>query len=352
MKRPTTFAVLRASCAVLAVAATSCGNGHTNPSSPALTVDASAGHDAGGDAGTHQSGDVTHDGANPLGELADGGPSAQPGADGGLGGPNNGMRAGGADAQANAAPATAIRFADWAPDAPAGGYDICSATPGDLTFTGPLLGSGIGFPQVGRYIAIAPGSYGFRVVAAGSDCSTAVLYTVGVPSVDIATNQHFTIALVGTINPMGSDPPAQLAAFMDDVGPMRGQAKLRFINASPAATVVTFGTGSMAAGNFTPLASDVRFGTAASATLLAEAGAPDSNGYLSLAPLMGGSLSAQPIPAMTDLATGSNVSVPAGAVDTIVLVNGGSDNVTPQMVLLQDDAPPQGMLSPSAVLAP
>ncbi len=352
MKSHTPFAVLRASCAVLAAATFSCGgNGHTSPSSPALSVDASPG--PAGDAGAHKPAraGVAHDGANPsTGDFANP-TTTRPGADAGAGGLDAGRA--GADAQAAApnTPPTAIRFADWAPDAPAGGYDLCTANPGDLTWTGPLLGFGVTFPRVGRYVTLAPGSYDFRVVAAGSpDCSVSIVDAIGVPA--IATNQHLTIALVGAVSPQGAQVPAQIVSFMDDVSPVAGQAQLRFINAAPAATVVDFGTGSLRAGNFMPLASDVLFGQTAVGAGISDGGAPDTNGYLTVAPLMRAVLSAQAVGAMTDLTTASNVTMAAGSVDTITIVNGAGTSATPQMLLCRDNAPAEGTMSSCSVLAP
>jgi hypothetical protein len=241
-------------------------------------------------------------------------------------------------------PATAIRFADLAPDAPAAGYDICTSPPGDLTWSGPVLGGGIAFSQVGRYVAMAVGSYDVRVVAPGSTgCSNPVATGIGLPA--LAANQHVTYALVGAINPMGMDPTATVVAFVDDVTGAPGQATVRFVNATPAAPAVDFGVEQ--GGNFAPLAQSVMFGQAD--TLGQDGGLPDTNGYLLSAPLAMATIGARTLGATTDLVTATNVTLSAGSITTILAINGGSDGATPQLLLCQDGAATQGMLSACAV---
>jgi hypothetical protein len=241
-------------------------------------------------------------------------------------------------------PATAIRFADLAPDAPAAGYDICTSPPGDLSWTGPVLGGAIAFAQVGRYVAMMPGSYDVRVVAPNStDCSQPVATGLGLPA--LAANQHITYALVGYITPTGQDPSASLVAFVDETTAAGGQTALRFVNASPAAAALDFGIDR--GGTFAPIAQDVLFGAADST--LVDGGIADSNGYLLSAPLVMATLDARQLGDMSSLVSAANVSLGGGTVNSIFAINGGTDNAAPQLLLCQDNTPMQGMLSACSI---
>jgi hypothetical protein len=319
--------VLVASSAALAAAGTACGG--TAPVTsrpPGLTA-------SGGDASVDQASppDAAGGVAPAMGALADA--AADTGADG-------------ADV-ADAAPGALVRFANWAPDAPAAGFDVCLAPRGTQAWTGPVLGAGVAFPQVSEYVSVPPGGYDLSVVAPGSGCMPAVVSSVGLP--DLAANARTTFALLGDIRPVNRDPRAKLAAFLDDLaaGP---QAALRFINATPAASAVDFGTGSLGAGDFSPLALDVEYGLPSSA--LPEGGAADFNGYLPAAASAGVTLSAHAVAAGTDLATGLNATWGAGGLTTVALVNGANGGPAPQLVLCHDDAPPAGGLTSCATLAP
>jgi hypothetical protein len=350
-------------------AAAACGGGNHSTSAPAVTGPDASGPDAHAEASVTAAGDASGDVANGTGAAADGGAGAEsggPGSEGGAG-------------PAALPTGSLVRFANWAPDSPSAGFDVCTAAPGGLTWTGPLLGNAVRFPQVGRYVQLAAGSYDVRAVPpASTDCSTSIAEAIGLPP--LPANGHITFALVGAISPRGSDPPAALVAFTDDVTAPAGQAALRFINATPAATSVDFGTGSQRTGNYAALADDVLFGQASSASSAAPldaglnplpldggfnfsldaalssgglAGAPDSNGYLFLAPTprAGVVLSARAVGANTDLATGSGATLRAATVSTVAIVNGGSDGVTPQLLLCRDEAVANG-LSACSVLSP
>jgi hypothetical protein len=241
-------------------------------------------------------------------------------------------------------PPTAIRFADLAPDAPAAGYSLCTSPPGDLTWTGPVAGGAIAFAQVGRYIAMAPGSIDVRVVAPTStDCSSPVATGLGLPA--LATNQHITYALIGYITPTGQDPGASVVAFVDETTAAAGQTALRFVNASPAAAALDFGID--VGGNFAPLAQSVLFGSASSTVV--DGGVADTNGYLLNAPLVMATLDARPLGDMTSLVSAPNVSMAGGTVNSIYAINGGTDNAMPQLLVCPDSTTMQGMLSACSI---
>ncbi len=276
-------------------------------------------------------------------------------------------------------PPAYVRLADWAPDAPSAGFDLCIAERGGRgTWTGPLLqGAGVAFPYVGRYVPVAAGEYNVRVVAPGSpDCASAVAPGAGdAPAVTVGARA--TIALVGELSPTGDAQGPQLVALADDVAAPAGRAAVRFVDALPGPSAVVFGTGSESRLDFSPLTGAVPF--AGVSTTPADAGAADANGYLLLAPQAGAGLSAQVsgnqfdettgttttlgdagfvttggsegFTPGTDLASGASASWSAGAAVTVALVAAGGSQPPAQLVVCQDDAPAQGPLSACTVLA-
>ncbi len=272
-----------------------------------------------------------------------------------------------------------IRLADWAPDAPGPGFDVC-VMPQDgsgTAWTGPLLGgAGVAFPNVGRYIAVAAGTYELEVVAPGGACGTAVAPTIQLAPLGV--NARITAAIVGDLSPSGNDQAAKVVSFADDTAPPTTQAAVRFIDAMPGASSVVFGVGKMADLSFSALTPSVPFGTVSAA--LPDGGMADGNSYMLLGPLSDTTLSAHApsgefdissntstssvngtlanpgppssiISGGTDLATGSNASWAPGSLVTVALVRGtGGSNG--RFVLCHDDAPPQGSLAQCDVLAP
>lgn len=349
MSQTNTLLVIGASSAVLGAFTLACGSSGTNASPRRF------------DAGAR--------------DVLPGQPS-QPSADGGgFSGEDGGL-----DAESDATSPTAlVRFADWAPDAPAAGLDLCVKARGDTsaTWTGPLLGTGVAFPKVGAYGKIGPGSYDARVVAAGdSSCASAAGAPITLPV--LSANTHVTVALMGAISPMANDQPAEIVGFTDDLSAPQGRAAVRFIHALTGVMSVVFGTGKHGDFSFTALTGNVDFGTFAAA--LADGGAADANGYLTLSPRTPATLSVGlpsgqsdistssstefvdggfvNNPGMNnlfgpgmDITTASNAAWPAGSVVTIALVN-GSGGGGPQLVQTHDDGAPQGTFSDSAVLSP
>jgi hypothetical protein len=359
------FFVLGASSAVLATSPSACG-GSTAPTATPITSDTSDTPDASAlDAAIDQS--VATDARGSV-AIATGGPVGT----GGRGANNvpNGV----------AMPTSLLRLADWAPDAPAAGYDMCIRPHGGTgDWMGPLVGTGVAFPSVGGYVAVAPGTYDVTVLAPGvGACAAPVVATKQLPA--LAMGAHATVALVGDISPTGNDQSAEIVAFADDVVAPPTRAAVRFVDAMPGAPAVIFGTGSVENLTFSALTPSVAFGGEAS--MPADGGAVDGNSYLLLNPVNAVTLSAH-LPAgdydisngtntsivngmivnqpgnnpgllgggATNLATGSNASWAAGGVVTIALLRGASSG-TAQMLLCQDTAPAQRSLSACAVLAP
>jgi len=318
----------------------------------------------------------TFDAGTP-GALADG--AAAPNG----GGPASGSSSagdGGADAESDGgSPAPLVRFADWAPDAPAAGLDVCWNAPGDSRWYGPLLGTGVPFPKVGAYTKL-PGqmSYNLRVVAAGdSSCASAAGMAIDLPA--LPPDAHVTIALMGAISASGNEQPAKVLRFTDDTSAPQGEAAVRFIDALTGVMQVVFGTGTHSNFSFSALTGNVGFG--ASATALADGGAADANGYLLLSPATASALSVGVPSGQSDISTSSstefvdggfvnnpgmnnlfgpgmdvtsasNAAWAAGDVVTIALVDGTGGGGGAQLVQCRDNAPAQGSFSDCAVLTP
>jgi hypothetical protein len=266
-----------------------------------------------------------------------------------------------------------VRLAVWAPDAPAGGYDVCVMPQGNgSAWMGPLLGTALTFPSVGRYVPIPPGSYNVGIMAAGTGCGAPVNGVI--PLGMIPANARGTIAIVGDISPSGNDQPAKIVVFADDVIGPASQAAVRFIDALPGAQNVIIGTGSVTNFSFVPLTGSVPFAGVSSSP--ADGGAADNAGYLMLPPIVGASLSAHVpqgetdiststsfgsggltnggapgiLSSADDLATGTGASWGAGTAVTVALVRSTTTG-SAQFLVCQDDAPPMAALSACTALS-
>jgi hypothetical protein len=353
--------VLGASTAIVAIVPPACGG---NTGAVPSIVDASA--DA----------VIDHAGAAPTtasGVASGTNGAAPPGAATGTGGNGPANATGGASA-----PMSLLRLADWAPDAPASGFDVCILPRGarDAAWQGPLLGSGVAFPAVGRYVAVAPGTYDARVVATSASCASTFGSALQLPA--LAANARATVAVIGDLTPRGNDKQAEVLALADDTSGPPTQAAIRFVDATPSVSAVVFGTGTMHDLTFHALTSNVPFGSASSSP--ADGGLSDTDGYVLVAPSTGVTLSAHVgngevdlssstssslvdggfvngggsniFGAGNDAATGTNASWTAGGAYTVALVGGAFGGSPPQLVLCADDAPAQGSLSACTALAP
>jgi hypothetical protein len=132
-------------------------------------------------------------------------------------------------------------------------------------------------------------------------------------------------------------------SFTDDSTASTGNALLRFINAAPDLAAVDFGEGALSTTSFAALLTNVQFGKVGSTA--ADAGTPDTNGYLTLAALSGAKFSVHTSAGgTTDTATASNVTVAAGGIVTMALVNGKNGGPAPQFLLCTDNAGPSASL--------
>jgi hypothetical protein len=353
MNQRTVFSfVLPATCAACAALALDCDDGDSSAIAPIFPADASASGppgarteappvDAGSDVARYPVGPV--DATAVTTATPDAGAGGGPGA----GGPGTRAEAGAPVVEASA-PTSYLRFADWAPDVPSGyGLDICLVTRGTSTVSGPLIGAGVPFPLVSRYLSVAPGRYDLRVIARGAgspDCSSGVSAS-GLP--ELVANGHMTFALVGSISPRGNDPPAKITTFLDQpLVSSDSQATVRFINATPASAAADFGGGSLRAGNFSALVNDVQFGRAVSPT----GTGTDVNGYVLAPPRSASPISAHTVGASTDLAVASNAAWNRGSLATVVLVNGANNGPPPQFLVCLDNAPAEGAFAACSIL--
>jgi hypothetical protein len=113
-----------------------------------------------------------------------------------------------------------------------------------------------------------------------------------------------------------------------------------------------FGEGTLAT-SFMPLLTNVAF-SSAGATAAADAGTLDTNDYLAVAPLSAARFSVHTtVGGSSDTATASNVTVAAGGIVTMALVNGKTGGAASQLLLCTDNAgPTAGVLGACSIVSP
>jgi hypothetical protein len=289
-------------------------------------MDGGDAHMGGGDASAEAAGDADAGGDGVAADAGAGG-DAQPTDAGGDGA--------GSDAPADGPKFTMsfLRVANWSPDAPA--VDFCIAPHGTASFRGPIAhalavsrdasATPLTFPLVSAYEPVDPGAYDVRIVAYGApNCSVGIRQdTQTLPA--LAAGAFGTIALVGELQPAGSDQPIEVVAFKDTTTAGSG-ISVRFINASPAFGSLDVGKGTML--GFQPFFKGIAFGTASTPQELPMASAPDAstpavdgNGYMAISKLSNTTLSARDPTQGTDAVTAS-VTAAGGSVLTMVFVGG------------------------------
>lgn len=119
------------------------------------------------------------------------------------------------------APETArIRMVHASPDAPA--VDICA--------NGAAAFSNVAFPGLTDYATVAEGTYQIRVVAAGSGCAGGGVINAALP---LPADTETTVVALNTL-----DSIEPLVLEDDNAAPSAGNAKVRFVHASPDAPTV------------------------------------------------------------------------------------------------------------------
>ncbi len=222
-----------------------------------------------------------------------------------------------------------IRVAHLSPDAPA--VDFCIAAAGTGEFAGPVLAgaggiAGLSYSKVTKYLDVAPNQYDVRLVAPGSkDCSSSL---GGLPDVTnlptLTAGATATIAATGLLS-HGETAKFELVAYLDDAEVADGQAKLRFIHASPGTPNVDVGIGGGVA--FTPVFADIPYGGTRA----------HDNGYFTTSPVDGIEISARATGAASDAISVKPVALPAGAIATAFAIGEIGNAQAPLRVLICND---------------
>ena len=261
-------------------------------------------------------------------------------------------------------PTAQLRIANWSPDAPTAGYDVCLAVHGTSSWSGPLLAQLVGdagtlgdaavasiqFPQMTNYLlAVAPATYDVAVVDAGAGCASP--FVVVRDLTPLVLGDWYTMAIVGDHTPVGADPGLSVVVLADDSANAIGTG-VRFLNVAPSLAAVDFGQGTLASG-FEPLALGVAFATVA-AVGAPEAGVTvDSNGYVGVAASSGVAFSAHGSTGATvDLAVASNLTLAPAPTATVALVGGKTGGAAPQLLVCLWDGvanESSGLLAPCSL---
>ncbi len=223
-----------------------------------------------------------------------------------------------------------IRVAHLSPDAPA--VDFCLASAGTGEFAGPVLASagglaGLSYSKVTKYLDVAPDQYDVRLVAPGSkDCSTSL---GGLPDVTnlpaLTVGATATIAATGLLS-HGEGQPFELKAYLDDADVAAGQAKLRFIHASPGTPNVDVGLGGGVA--FTPVFTDIPYGGSR---------AHDNGYFVTTVDGREFEISARVTGTTADVIAVKPVGLPAGAIATAFAIGEIGNAQAPLRVLICND---------------
>jgi hypothetical protein len=241
-----------------------------------------------------------------------------------------------------------VRIAHLSPDLRA--VDVCLAPTGTTNFSPPVLGGlgvqdGLTYAAITTYVDLPVGTYDVRVILANATgCSIpAIPDTKGII---VDNNETVSVIALGDFDTSGAaanDPPLHLALFTDATSAPTGNAKLRFIHASPGTPAVDVGLGSGA--SFSKVFSDVSFGDIATNSPI------DSLGFVTTsapvtsavaARLAGGSSDALVVPSVTLDPTGVFTAFAIGG------KTGASDNPL-QVLLCDDNAAPNGLLASCSI---
>ena len=113
-----------------------------------------------------------------------------------------------------------LRVVHASPDAPA--VDVC--------VNGAVAFSNAAFPSATEYASVPAGTYAVRVVPSGASCDSAGVIDASLP---LAKNTDTTVVALNTLSEI---EPLVLAD--DNEAPAGGNAKVRFVHASPDAPTV------------------------------------------------------------------------------------------------------------------
>jgi hypothetical protein len=235
--------------------------------------------------------------------------------------------------------AALVRVANWGPGAP--GVDFCLAPHGTTSFQGPLLSSvaaaindagvldagapSISFPLASTYVPVAPGQYDARLVAGGaSDCSTKIVPDTPLPAV--SGGQAMTVALLA--NPVADAGPLGVVGLLDDITPP-GAIGIRAIHGATSLANIDVGTiASAMNASFARLFITIPFGASSSSAANAAVAKVDPNGYAPSPALASVGIAVRPSGAPNNAAFAKGVSIAAGAVVTLIVVDTAAPSAT------------------------
>lgn len=237
-----------------------------------------------------------------------------------------------------------VRIAHVSPDLRA--VDVCVAPAGTTNFSAPVL-SGLGvqdgltYGAITRYVDVPAGSYDVRVILANATgCSIpAIPDTKGVT---FTTGQTVSVVALGDFDASGAaanDPAIRLKVFADATSAPTGNARLRFVHASPGTPAVDVGLGSGT--SFTKVFSNVSFGEVATNSPV------DNLGFVTVPAPVTSPVAARLAGKTTDALVIPSVSLPAQGVFTAFAIGGktGASDKPLQVLLCDDAAKPTTLLS-------
>jgi hypothetical protein len=236
-----------------------------------------------------------------------------------------------------------IRVAHLSPDAPA--VDVCLAPSGSGAFGKPVLASlgarsGLSYPQITAYVSVPVAAYDVRVIlASDTTCDNAAVPDTN--GVAVTSGLTATVAALGLLAPIGSEPGFRLGVFADETSVPSTMGKLRFVHASPGTPNVDVGLG--AGHGFQKLYDNVAFGAKGTNAPLS------ALGYLETQPFSA-AVSARVAGTASDALT-IQAALPAGAIATAFAIGrfGAATNGL-RVLLCVDNAQTTSLLSTCSVL--
>jgi hypothetical protein len=235
-------------------------------------------------------------------------------------------------------------------------FDVCVKATGDADYRGPLIreqtqrNGGVFFGSVSAYLTLPAANYSVRVVGGmATSCATPLFQGSETNLPAISAGRRYTVLAAGDAERAGKlFLSLKLALIEDDLTTQGGQARLRFINASPDVTSADLGSGEGAA--YQQLFKDATYGTFGPTAL-------ESKPYLTTGPQTSATFTVRSSVMGSDLLLLRNkISVAAGSVATAFLVGlrpSAGTTVNPlKLVLCDDTAPAMSGLAACAEVVP
>jgi hypothetical protein len=252
----------------------------------------------------------------------------------------NASASSGASSGASSERSTHVRLAHLVPGGP--NVDFCYRTELGGPFKGPVLRSlsegprdGLPYSKISEYVPIDGTPNAIRLVTA--DTASCEQDLAGTSSVNIlgsqATSNYLTVAATGVVNGTG-DAAMQLRVLSDTHQVSPSGTSLHFMHAASGLPAVDVGT--VNSGAFSPLFTNVSFGSSSSA-----GGGADQNGFLPIqsAPVTT-TLVVRATQTNTDLLTLRNVNLPGNSILSIFAIGtaNGTGPQSPAALLCNEQA--------------